>query len=129
MLTIALMGLALFQAVTPAQISNQEAAAGAIRRSLDAKLVDYPSARFRDVYVSRNPAAEAERGGAGPGYLCGYVNSKNAMGGYVGWKRFMASADSVWIEGDSVAAIVLDAACGPGSANDGVDRSSWLVHR
>lgn len=126
---IALLALAVLQAVTPAQIANQERAAAEVRAAFDAELIDYPSARFRDVYVSRNPAAEAERGSPGPGYLCGYINSRNQLGGYTGWKRFMANGSTLFLEGATSSAIVLNAACGPQSANDGVDRSAWLVHR
>lgn len=126
---IALGAFLLLQAVTPGQIAQQERSAEEVRSALDARLIDYPSARFRSVYITRNPEAEAEQGEDGPGYFCGFVNSKNQMGGYVGWKRFMAAGDIVWIEGDSVTAIVLNGACGPRSVNDGVDRSDWLAHR
>lgn len=125
----ALAALAVLQSVSAVQVANQERVAPEVRAAFDAELIDYPSARFRDVFVSRNPEAEAERGSPGTGYLCGYVNSKNQMGGYAGWKRFMASGSNLFLEGGPSSAIVLEAACGPRSQNDGVDRSAWLVHR
>nr|WP_314136946.1 hypothetical protein [uncultured Brevundimonas sp.] len=60
--------------VTAAQITDA-------RRALDARLFDYPSARFRDV--------------RGTGFaLCGFVNAKNRYGAYSGWKRFAWLAGS-----------------------------------
>lgn len=49
-------------------------------RILDA-LKDPESARFKEVYV----AADGET-------MCGAVNSKNSMGGYVGFQNFMIEA-------------------------------------
>ncbi|MGV3579995.1 hypothetical protein [Brevundimonas sp.] len=46
------------------------------RQSLNATLLDYPTARFRDVHGDQRR-------------LCGFVNSKNRMGAYVGWDRFV----------------------------------------
>ena len=120
--------LLLMQAVTPGHVRNVEREVPAIRQHLDAQLIDYPTARFRDVRVTANPEAEAERGVVG-GYLCGFVNSKNRMGGYVGWQRFMASGAGVYVEGDSIADIVIPNACGSTSINDPVDRSDWLLYR
>jgi hypothetical protein len=121
--------LMMLQAVTATQVSNVERELPEIRARFNTELIDYPSARFRDVHVARNPVAEAERGQPGTGYLCGFVNSKNRMGGYVGWKKFMAGAGSVWLEGDSVADIVIGGSCGTAAVYDGVDRSAWLLHR
>lgn len=119
----------LLQTVSPTQVANVERSAPLVREQLDAQLVDYPSARFRDVFVTANTIAEAESGKPGQGYLCGFVNSKNRMGGYVGWKRFMAFEDTVQIEGDSISDIVINSACGPRSVNDGIDRSAWVQPR
>lgn len=126
---IFIAALAMLQSVSAAQVANQERAAHEVRAAFDSELIDYPSARFRDVYVSRNPDAEAESGSPGTGYLCGYVNSKNQMGGYAGWKRFMATGRILILEGSGSSAIVLDATCGAQSLNDGIDRSAWLTHR
>lgn len=46
------------------------------RETLNQTLLDYPSARFRDVH------GDSRR-------LCGFVNSKNRMGAYTGWDRFV----------------------------------------
>jgi len=35
------------------------------------------------------------------GIVCGYVNAKNAMGGYVGEKGFIVMAGKAWLETDS----------------------------
>jgi len=45
------------------------------RKVLEAKLIDYPSARFRDVKFYDIA-------------ICGYINSHNPFGGYTGWQRF-----------------------------------------
>jgi hypothetical protein len=52
-------------------------------------LNDPESARFRKVFVS-------PRGRA----VCGEVNAKNRMGGYVGFKRFISARDKAGIEDD-----------------------------
>lgn len=52
-------------------------------------LKDPESARFRNVFVS-------PRGRA----VCGEVNAKNSMGGYVGFKRFISAKDKSGIEDD-----------------------------
>ena len=56
------------QAPTPALLTDA-------RRAFNESLFDYPSARFRD--VRGNQAV-----------LCGNVNAKNQLGGYVGWRPF-----------------------------------------
>jgi len=45
------------------------------------QLKDPESAQFRDVKFKK-------AGDAGSWHMCGYVNAKNAFGGYVGFKRF-----------------------------------------
>lgn len=58
-------------------------AAAKARSALEARLLDYPSARFRDV--------KAHVAGGGVAVLfCGKVNAKNRSGGYVGWENFAA---------------------------------------
>ena len=43
------------------------------------------------------------------GWLCGEVNSQNAYGGYVGYKRFMsAGANMVYIDGIGYAGVKTD---------------------
>lgn len=101
--------------VTASQISSAKAA-------LNAQLLDYQSARFRDV---RGTGAA----------LCGFVNAKNRMGAYTGWSRF------VWLtvtenhrlliedtEGEND--IMLDAFCGEdGLRNEGRDYSEQMTGR
>lgn len=53
-------------------------------------MLDYPSARFRDVRADRRR-------------ICGYVNGKNRLGAYAGWKRFVAvpiEGTEVYVEGE-----------------------------
>ena len=47
-----------------------------------AKLRDGPSAQFRDTFFNR--------GANNIPMTCGYVNSKNAFGGYSGFQRFVS---------------------------------------
>ena len=51
------------------------------------ELVDGASAQFEDVVVSG--------AGAGPAMVCGWVNSKNRMGGYTGAVKFLVSEGRV----------------------------------
>lgn len=55
-------------------------------------LKDPESARFRTVFIS--PKGKA---------VCGEVNAKNAMGGYAGFKRFIAARDRLGVEDDGSA--------------------------
>ena len=50
-------------------------------------LIDKESARFGEVVYNRNSSS-----------VCGYVNAKNKMGGYVGEKQFMVSEGKARIE-------------------------------
>jgi hypothetical protein len=122
------MLLLLAQDITPTHVQNVERTAPAVRDLLDAQLFDYPTARFRDVRVTANPVAEAESGRTS-GHLCGYVNSKNRMGAYVGWQQFLATGTDLYIEGDRMADIVLPSACGRRTITDGVDRTEWVTYR
>jgi len=122
------LALNLLQAptVTPAQIREAVSSAPATRDAFDREMFDYPSSRFRDVHVTINLAVEGQRGG----YLCGYVNGKNRMGAYVGWRQFMAMGDVVFISGETVADAVLPTTCnGSTIAQDPVDRSDLLTSR
>lgn len=48
-----------------------------VRKTFDRELLDYTSARFRDV--------------SGDGYvICGSVNAKNRMGAFIGWREFVS---------------------------------------
>lgn len=61
-----------------AQATDTAARVESLKRGLDEHLADYPSARFRDVKMSDD------------GAVCGFVNSKNRVGGYAGWAQFYA---------------------------------------
>lgn len=63
-----------------------DAATNSIREALN----DPESARFRRVALS--PKGRA---------VCGEVNAKNKMGGYVGFRRFIVAADQSGIEDDN----------------------------
>ena len=52
-------------------------------------LKDPESARFRNVFVSPKMLA-----------VCGDVNAKNSMGGYVGFRRFIVAKDKIGTEED-----------------------------
>lgn len=62
-----------------------EVGTNAIREALN----DPESARFRNVILS--PKGRA---------VCGEINAKNKMGGYVGFRRFIVAADQSGIEED-----------------------------
>lgn len=62
------------------------------RQVLDAYLIDYPSARFRDVHAyyafPENRALNDDETRKEPFVLfCGYVNAPNRLGGMTGWQR------------------------------------------
>lgn len=69
-------------------VRTAEAAIVEARRAFDSQLLDYTTARFRDVRVRIAPNGDAT--------LCGEVNSRNQFGAYVGWRRF------AWLLGDTV---------------------------
>lgn len=53
------------------------------------RLKDPESARFRSVFTSPKMLA-----------VCGEVNAKNSMGGYVGFRRFIVAQDKAGTEAD-----------------------------
>lgn len=66
-----------------AQMAEAEIEAQLTRQHLDAQLIDYPRARFREV--------KARRTITGAYHFCGYVNAPNSFGGMTGWKFFIAA--------------------------------------
>ena len=81
----------------------------AIRQKMEMELIDPFSAMYRfdevppkKVWWSNNPT-EIHYGWR----ICGFVNAKNRMGGYVGWQRFF----SFWSEGQVVAAGMSNTHC------------------
>ncbi|HWW12692.1 MAG TPA: hypothetical protein VN018_09250 [Brevundimonas sp.] len=78
MMLMVLAALAVFQAEEPRQVPGPATDQTFIqaRSALDEALLDYPSARFRE--VTANAA-----------FVCGKVNAKNRMGAYSGWSSFV----------------------------------------
>ena len=102
----------------PAPSSEQFAVA---RRLLNETMLDFPSARFRDVH-----------GNAGA--ICGFVNGKNRLGAFTGWKRFgivfFGDQPSLYTEDAGSQAVMLDTFCGPdGMKLAGTDYSDRLTTR
>lgn len=96
---------ALLQAQAPGPVTD--AIVRDAKAALDSRLLDYPSARFRDV-----------RGNAL--LICGFVNAKNRMGAYTGWDRFayVDLGEEPYLlvdDADQTDDLMLDALCG----NDG----------
>lgn len=60
------------------------------------KLVDPQSAEFTNVYVTRDARGNDFFGRA----VCGHVNSKNRMGGYVGPRRFAVYGQQAAVWGE-----------------------------
>ena len=68
----------------------------AAQRAVRASLKDPDSAQFKDVYANYTEEFQV--------VVCGRVNSKNSLGGYTGFKRFVSNGKSAIIEGrDNVA--------------------------
>lgn len=63
----------------------------AAKRAVRQSLKDPESAEFKDVFANYT-----EEFGV---VACGYVNAKNALGGYTGYKAFVSAGKSVIMEG------------------------------
>ena len=86
------------------------------RRALNAQMIDYPSARFRDVHADRRK-------------LCGDVIGKTRRGGYAGWQRFVVmgvEGSPADLEGsedfDGMVALLCDGPEAPPRTRDYSDR-------
>jgi hypothetical protein len=75
-----------------------------VREALDSTLTDYPSARFRYVKFS---LYDDDSGGV----ACGFVNSKNSSGGYVGWVPFTVIGPAAIVGNTDVLAEVITHQC------------------
>lgn len=88
----------------------------AARDALDGVLLDYPSARFRDVAADEI-------------VVCGKVNSKNRMGAYVGWTNFVVvittDEASAFVDDD----IMMDAFCNDRNRPRSTNYSSRMTQR
>ncbi len=62
----------------------------AAQRAVRASLKDPDSAQFKDVYANYTEEFQV--------VACGRVNSKNSLGGYTGFKRFVSNGKSAIIE-------------------------------
>jgi hypothetical protein len=111
-------------AFTPAMTKNAVAAAKAVRGQFNREMLDYPSARFRDVRAIQAPIGASI-------LFCGYVNGKNRMGAFSGWKEFAAvGADDPSVNVRPADDIMVDAMCSGGSGTqDTRDYSADLIHR
>ena len=82
---IAIMATLLLQSTAPVQgLSDVQVdiAVERLRGELDYALLDYSSARMRDITLS----AFEVPGEPQSLYFCGEINAKNAYGGYTGWQ-------------------------------------------
>ena len=71
------------------QRAADEALVDAAKDRLARRLTDPDSVKFRDVFISPRRGA-----------VCGDINAKNRMGGYVGYRRFIVAPDKSGIEED-----------------------------
>ena len=68
----------------------------AAQRAVRTSLKDPDSAQFKQVYANYTEGFDV--------VACGQVNSKNSLGGYTGFKRFVSNGKSAIIEGrDNIA--------------------------
>ena len=63
----------------------------AAQRAVRASLKDPDSAKFKDVYANYTEEFQV--------VACGQINSKNSLGGYTGFKRFVSNGRTAIIEG------------------------------
>ena len=75
----------------------------AAKRAVRASLKDPDSAQFKDVYANYTEEFLV--------VACGRVNSKNSLGGYTGYKRFVSNGKSAIIEGRDNVADAWEGAC------------------
>ena len=118
MIVMVLAALAAMQTAPSGAVTNSQIEAA--RRALDAQLLDYPSARFRDVRGNDR-------------YICGFVNAKNRLGAFSGWSRFVSvkSSGRLYLDGSSDGdRSLIDTFCGEdGLRNQGRDYSDQMTRR
>lgn len=117
----------------PAPISREEtaryieSALPKARDLLDRELIDYPSARFREVRASGAPLALNAT-------FCGLINARNRAGGFTGWEPFLLSIserdEALYVGAEGSAAVMIPGLCGASRRViiDG-DFSEKLTHR
>lgn len=90
-LAIALAALLLVAGTAAALKYDDWYAIPRARKPVVAHLSDPDSAKFRNDRIAKS------------GYLCGEINAKNRMGGYIGFKKFIAgTGERNYIEGDGL---------------------------
>lgn len=72
------------------QRAAADQAASELRDQLDLQLVDYTTARFRNVTASAWLNSDSVR-------ICGLVNAKNRSGGFTGWTTFAFSGGTLFM--------------------------------
>ena len=118
MMLMALAALAVFQAEEPRRDLGPptDRTFEAARDALDQVLIDYPSARFRE--VTANSAV-----------VCGKVNAKNRMGAFSGWSDFVVFSDAEGATAFVGDEIMMDALCGERNRPRSSDYSARLAAR
>jgi hypothetical protein len=91
------VGYLLWSRFKPVEVTDLEREAAWVetgKHAVREKLKDPESAQFKD--------ASFHRGAEGVPLSCGMVNSKNGVGGYVGWTRYMSggSSDTTFLESE-----------------------------
>jgi hypothetical protein len=84
---IALSTLIFISALSGCGKSKQELHIEELEKRIAATLTDPGSAQFRNVKLSQDQK-----------YLCGEINGKNRLGGYVGFKDFAVSYNDDYID-------------------------------
>ena len=89
-----IVGAVLVAGCQSAESRKHEKLFADVRAGLETQLLDYPTARFRNVRVQKSGDS-----------LCGEVNSKNRMGAYSGWTPFLnVGSEVIVLDGESVEA-------------------------
>ena len=105
------------------EIDNELKAA---RSWLELSLIDYESARFRDVRVVLLSPDRRNRGNVILA-VCGMANARNRMGGYVGFERFYYGRRIAFRQG--VLGVLANGVCAEANSIDGVDYTDRVAPR
>lgn len=107
------------KAYDPMEVNYVQRLAYKAALMVDDRLVDYPSARFRDVYA----VWRSVRGEEPEFSICGQVEAKNRLGGYTGWQHFvvfqlkMFTPVRLSLEGDIGGDLIFTVQCEKGYTN------------
>lgn len=83
-------GAAAAEGFSSGQRAAADQAVSDLRDKLDLQLIDYTTARFRNVTASAWLNSDAVR-------ICGLVNAKNRSGGFTGWTTFAFSGGTLFM--------------------------------